>query len=343
MIYFTLYLYSLRKVINLKRNKKITKILAFLVFQVVFIFITIPFFIFWGPFENIKKTMVGASMTTLSHQYIAKKILSQDRIDEILSENKFDIKKQKNLEKIKNNIKNRIKKTSIEKYSISSKRFKGYVLIIDDPSKIKVGYSGKIGLEGETTSKIAERNKAIAAVNGGAFAYNEQEESWVSSGAKPMGILISNGRNICKSVGRDSQMYVMAFTEDGVLLVGNYNFKELESLKVRDAISFGPPIVIDGKGTVVKGDGGWGIAPRTAIGQRKDGSIILLVIDGRQPSSYGASLKDLQDIMIQFAAYNATNLDGGSSSTMYYKGDILNNPSDPLGERTVPSIVYVEK
>ncbi len=282
-------------------------------------------------------------MTTLSHQYIAKKFLTQEHINQILSENKFNIKKQKNLEQIENSIIDRIKKIDIEKYSVSSKRFKGYMLIIDDPSKVKVGYSGKIGLEGEPTSKIAEKNEAVAAINGGAFSYNKQKESWVSAGEKPMGILMSNGKNICQSVKRDSQMYVTAFTENDVLLVGSYSLKELESLKVRDAISFGPPIVIDGKGTVVRGDGGWGIAPRTAIGQRKDGSVILLVVDGRQAGSYGASLKDLQDIMIQCGAYNATNLDGGSSSTMYYKGDIINNPSGLLGERTVPSIVYVEK
>lgn len=327
----------------LKKDKKISKILVFLGFQVVFMLITIPFFVFYGPFENIKKAMVGASMTTLSHQYIAKAFLPENYIKDILSENKFNIKKQENLEEIEINIKNRNKKNYIDKYLVESKRFKGYALVIDDPNKVKVAYSSKLGVEGETTSYIAKDNKAIAAINGGAFGYNKKDESWISTGASPMGILISHGKNICEDVNENFKMNIMAFKEEGVLLVGEYTLKELKELKIRDALSFGPPLIIDGKGTIIKGDGGWGIAPRTAIGQRKDGSIILLVIDGRQPSSYGASLKDLQQILLQLGAYNATNLDGGSSSTMYYQGEILNNPSDPLGERTVPSIVYVEQ
>ena len=86
-----------------------------------------------------------------------------------------------------------------------------------------------------------------------------------------------------------------------------------------------------------------GIAPRTAIGQRKDGAILFLVSDGRQVRSIGATLKDVQDIMLEYGAYNATNLDGGSSPTMYYDGEVINNPCDPLGERSIPSVVYVEQ
>ncbi len=84
------------------------------------------------------------------------------------------------------------------------------------------------------------------------------------------------------------------------------------------------------------------MAPRTAIGQREDGAILMLVIDGRQASSLGATLKDVQDIMLQYDAYTATNLDGGSSTTMYHEGEVINNPANSLGERSVPSILYVE-
>jgi exopolysaccharide biosynthesis protein len=115
----------------------------------------------------------------------------------------------------------------------------------------------------------------------------------------------------------------------------------MKNLGVTDAISFGPALIVNGKITV-KGDGGWGIAPRTAIGQKKDGSILMLVIDGRQVSSLGATIKDAAEVMKQYGAYNATNLDGGSSSTMYYEDEVINNPCDPLGERSVPSIVYVK-
>ena len=74
-----------------------------------------------------------------------------------------------------------------------------------------------------------------------------------------------------------------------------------------------------------------------------DGAIILLVIDGRQVNSIGATLKEVQDILYdEYGAYNATNLDGGSSSTLFYNDEVINNPSDSLGERSIPSIVFVE-
>jgi exopolysaccharide biosynthesis protein len=134
---------------------------------------------------------------------------------------------------------------------------------------------------------------------------------------------------------------ITAITKKGQLLVGPHSLNDLKKLVVTDAVCFGPELVVNGKGTIQSGDGGWGIAPRTAIGQRMDGSIILLAIDGRTSKSFGASLKDIQNIMLEYGAYNASNLDGGSSTTMYYNGNIINNPCDPLGERSVPSAFIV--
>ena len=68
----------------------------------------------------------------------------------------------------------------------------------------------------------------------------------------------------------------------------------------------------------------------------------MLVIDGRQGLQAGATIKEVQDIMVQEGAYNAINLDGGASTTMYYNGQVLNNPSDKFGERPIPTIFYVK-
>ena len=184
----------------------------------------------------------------------------------------------------------------------------------------------------------------MAAINGGGFTDSSSGDSkWTGTGGKPVGVLISNGTVKYNDVNDETtKVDVMAMTKNGVLLVGPHSLSEMNELGVTDAISFGPAIVVNGKGTIKSGDGGWGIAPRTAIGQRKDGSILFMVIDGRQTSSVGATLKDVQNIMLQYGAINATNLDGGSSSTMYYEGDVINNPCDPLGERSVPSVVYVK-
>lgn len=97
-----------------------------------------------------------------------------------------------------------------------------------------------------------------------------------------------------------------------------------------------------GEPAITQGDGGWGLAPRTAIGQKKDGTILMLVIDGRQVGSIGATLKDVQEIMLEYGAFNAANLDGGASSVLYYKNKIINHPCSQYGERNAPSFFIVD-
>ena len=110
-----------------------------------------------------------------------------------------------------------------------------------------------------------------------------------------------------------------------------------------EGVSFGPPLIMNGKKLITEGDGGWGVAPRTAIGQRKDGAILFLVIDGRQPGySLGATLLDVQNILYEQGAYIAANLDGGSSTTLYFNGKVVNKPADMLGERMIPTAFVVK-
>lgn len=333
-----------RKVIQTKKKRFSWKLLVmFLFFEFLFTAVSAPILIFYGPFNKVKKTIVGAAMTTKSHQYIATTFLSEKKINELLSTDKIDVIQQDNkgLEEIQlpNNHDN-----SIEQYDIQSSRFRGHLLVIKDPTRVKVGYSEKLGKEGQMTSQIAQSVGAVAAINGGGFSDESTDGAkWTGTGGLPTGILMSNGEMKYNDINNpDEKRDIMAITKEGRLLVGPHSVNEMKNLGVTDAISFGPALVVNGKGTIRSGDGGWGIAPRTAVGQKKDGSIIFLVIDGRQPpKSYGATLKDVQDIMLQYGAVNATNLDGGSSTTMVYNEEVLNNPCDPLGERAVPSIVYV--
>ena len=110
-----------------------------------------------------------------------------------------------------------------------------------------------------------------------------------------------------------------------------------------EGITFGPPLIVDGKKMITEGDGGWGVGPRTAIGQKKDGTVLFLVVDGRQPGySLGATLRDVQDILYEQGCYIAANLDGGSSSTLFYNGSVVNKPADLLGERMIPTTFIVK-
>ena len=124
--------------------------------------------------------------------------------------------------------------------------------------------------------------------------------------------------------GDQSKKYdVIGFNSDNILIVGNMTGKQALDAGIRDALSFGPVLVMNGKASSVKGSGS-GLNPRSAIGQRADGAVLLLAIDGRRPESLGASYADLIEIMLEYGAVNAANLDGGNSTGLVYKGSLVN-------------------
>ena len=336
----------------MKENKgKIAKksistiVLLFIIFELAFTAITGPLMVYYGPFKNLKSTVVGAAMTTFTLQWLATSFLSDKTIKQIMSEQTVAVIAQDNLKEVDSGVivKNK-NDNGIERYDVTGKNFKGYLLVVNDPTRLKVGYSNKLGKEGELTSDIAKDNNAIAAINGGAFTDKVSEALQSGVGANPAGIIMSNGKIVYDGMDNEDQKRdAVAFTKAGKLLVGAYSIKEMKKFEVTEAVSFGPAIIVNGEKTITKGDGGWGIAPRTSIAQRKDGAILLLVIDGRELQSIGSTLREVQDILYEYGAYNATNLDGGSSSTMFYNDEIINNPCGKSGERTVPTIIYVEK
>lgn len=336
-----------------KSNRKRTKkkfswkfFIMFIIFEIIFTGVTGPFMLYYGPFQNVKKSMVSAIMQTKTHQYLATTFLSKDSISKILNRDASNLgswttgstaDEQLTDVKISNS-----HDDTITRYDIPGKKWPGaYMLEIKDPSRIKVGYTKKLGKEGQRTSQIAENNNAIAAINGGGFTDKSSDgKVWAGTGGTPLGFVISDGNVIYNDMSENEKTSVMAMSSDGHLIVGQKSLADLKKERATEAIAFGPALIINGKaqkGLDV------GPNPRTAIGQKQDGTILLLVIDGRQGLQLGASLQDVQQIMLQFGAWNATNLDGGSSSTMYYDGEVISNPSDPLGERSVATAVYVER
>jgi len=135
---------------------------------------------------------------------------------------------------------------------------------------------------------------------------------------------------------------VIGFDNDNKLVVGTMTGREAIDRGVRDAVEWGPALIVNGE-ALDAGSSGGGYNPRTAIGQRADGAVILLLIDGRQPGSLGASYNDLIDIMLCEGAVNAANLDGGLSSTMYYDGEVINKGYSLYGERPIPTAVLVRR
>lgn len=335
---------------------------CFIIFEFVFTAITAPFILLYGPFESAKRTFVGSAMTTLNHQWLATSFLSKERIDTILSSRSNDKdekesteSKNYNIENISSNVILPIKKdNTIECYVLEAdnNKYKGYYLVINDPKRISVGYSKYLKKEhlnklGQTVSQMAKEAGAVAAINGGAFhdesskdASNSSKEQWNGNGGQADGVIISNGKVIFSNVEEGKKTEVFAMTKEGIMLAGKYTLEELRKNNVVNAVSFWPTLIKNGR--PVKNLSYWGIGPRTAIGQRADGAIVLMVIEGRSVICPGADLKELQNALIEAGVVTAINLDGGRSSTLYLNGKVVNKLSSNVGERCLPSSILVK-
>lgn len=204
--------------------------------------------------------------------------------------------------------------------------FKGKLLTISNPKNVKLALSKGQQISqdyGEQIHVIAEREKAIAATNASGFV----DVNGIGNGGSAIGIVLENGEIKTTPGGADIQEFVSGLTEDGLLLTGFYSANELKHLGVKYAAGFKPQLIANGKKMITEGNGGWGYGPRTAIGQKSDGSILLLVIDGRQTHSIGASMREVQDILHEKGAVNAMAMDGGSSAIMYFNGKNITTPS----------------
>ena len=142
---------------------------------------------------------------------------------------------------------------------------------------------------------------------------------------------------------KNSKMRLIGLNDVGELILGNYSYKQAMNIGIESAVEFGPYLIVNGKDQISRAYAG-GLHPRMAIGQKKDGTMIFVAIDGRQPGySLGTTLLELQNIFKRYDAYNAANLDGGSSATMYYNGKVVNKTSTPMGERYLPNAFIVTK
>ncbi len=220
--------------------------------------------------------------------------------------------------------------------SISGSTYQGWVLLVRNPAWVHVAVTKDLGVLGEQVSQFGEQWHALASINGGGFVDPNGE----GTGGLPVGVTASFGK--LSDYPDLTGDYVIGFNEQNQLEVGKWNLAEAETLGLRDAVSFKPLLVVNGQPQITEGNGGWGIAPRTAIGQRADGTVIFVVIDGRQPSSLGATLLQVQNIMLSEGAVTAVNLDGGSSTTLYYDGKVINSPCcSPQGQRYIATAFVV--
>ncbi|MFD0716458.1 phosphodiester glycosidase family protein [Paenibacillus sp. GCM10027626] len=206
--------------------------------------------------------------------------------------------------------------------------YKGFVLTVNDPTKLRLGVPAKRG-RGERVRDMAERTGAIAAVNGGGFA----DPNWNGNGFQPIGVVISQGKVFYNDLGKKSSTNIVGIDKDGKMIAGRYTMQEMLDMNIQEAVTFQPRIIVNGKGLIKNAGDGWGIAPRTAMGQREDGAILFVIIDGRDAThSVGVNLFDVQNILLERGAVIAANLDGGSSTILVKDNVIMNKPSTKSGE-----------
>ena len=318
-----------------KKKKKIRgkMVLAFVLYNIILAVILAPFILFWGPFDSLKVLAVG-SVATSRHPQVAEAFLSQEEISQIMHQNDA-----MGIGTFQNFAKGQVisdPSAGITIEDIEGQNFKGKVMLVEDPKRVKVATTQELGVTGQRVTDMVRDSGAIAGINAGGF----YDPNGKGNGAFPDGLTVHEGQIVHNNVGNDP-VNIVGFDDQGKLVIGTMRAEDLAKNNIQEAVTFGPNLVVDGQ-PMVTGDGGWGIAPRTGIGQRADGTIIFVVIDGRQPTwSLGATLSDMMNVFLEYGAVNAVNLDGGSSSELVYDGKVMNKLWNVFGERYIPTSFVV--
>lgn len=318
------------------KSKNKLKTIIIIIVTIITLSITSGLFLLYGPYKGFRNWLITTAMTTMNHQYLATTFYKEETINKILTQNKIvEPASNTNLSEINTNIipttiyKDQYEKEILEHkegelykmIKIKGKNYDGFLTAIYDPSKVKVTTTRYIGTSGEYLVEMAKRENAIVAINGGGFI----DDTTLNSGGEPAGIVIKNSQIISTSPYQRSGGLI-GLTNDNKLYLGKITAQEAINIGIRDAVEFGPFLIVNGEASKVVGNGGYGLHPRTVIGQRKDGVILFLVIDGRRVDCIGADMDDLIEIMIRYGAYNAANLDGGNSSALIINNKLINRP-----------------
>ena len=328
---------------NIKRKKNpaqkvagfIGKTLATIGVTILAIFLSLVLMIFLichGPSEKATELFATTFLETGQMKFIVSIFLSENRIKDIVSRNSMsEMTAEVDTGLIEVNSDNNNSK-DIELVQISGNTFQAKMLIIKDPSRVKLATTYPWGEYGKELHELVNNADAVAGINGGLYVSDSNK------GGRPLGIVVCNGEIQYNNPTGYAGLYLIGFDESNILRIislEGMSASQIEKLvkdeKIRDAVAFQEEssdknnhfvkLVVNGEGRQMNGSGS-GANPRTVIGQRKDGTVLLLVTDGRGASGHlGATASDLIDIMLEYGAVNAANLDGGSSSSMYYNNN----------------------
>ncbi len=281
-----------------------------------------------GPSTTIRDLLVLSAMQASATKWVPGLFLPDETVEQIVADSKkvsTDVISMDDYMTGKNEGNEKVDEWANAKdgmifETISGSTYKAYVLLVKDPSRVFVGTSSdfKSGKQGINIFKLAEKYNAVAAINGGEFS----DPGGVGTGDNPIGITYSQGECVWND-GHTNRTFIGIDNNNRLYVSEGMTKARAEELGIRDGVCFQTGnVLITNEGDSISvhyADGNTGTAQRTAVGQRADGTFIMLVTDGRSASSLGASHNDVIDIMISYGAVVAGMLDGGSSAMMYYE------------------------
>ena len=308
---------------------------------IVDLFILGCFIMFYGN-RNFKNMIISTAMNTKTHQYIAYTFYDEKTVSDVILLNSYiPFEEDVNLDDIvidttpKDNYENEYDAAILTrddnnqdyKYiKVKIGDYDGHLVAIYDPSKVRLitSKSFNTGYGAETVLNMCKRLGGIVCVNGGAFA---DPDGWGSD--IPQGYLIKDGKIIWSDGEYKSNL--IGFSNDNKLMLVNATGEEAIEMGMRDALEFGPFLMVNGKKIQYQENaGGFSRAARVAIAQRKDGVVLFLVSEGVH--SNGPTLSEMADLLEKYGAYNAANLDGGTSSQLVIGNELINRPLNVYGQ-----------
>lgn len=314
---------------------------------VLALFLTV-FTIVKGPSESAKELFVSTVLESGNLKFLATLFLSNEEvlaIVERVSMREMETDIDTGLIHTDEGAKGNFDANGVEIVELNGRTYSATLMIVQNPKNVIVGSTYPWEEYGKTLDEIVKNEGGIGGVNGGLYAADKNK------GGSPYGLCISEGEIQLNAPSSWPGLYLIGLDREDILRIERiegWSPSELEKFAeengIRDAVAFQEdasdvnnhfvPLVINGEPRELSGKGS-GANPRTAIGQRADGAILLLVTDGRGSSGHlGATAADLISIMMEYGAVNAANLDGGSSSCMFY---------DDVWYRTSVTLYYANK
>ncbi len=302
-----------------------------------------------GPSPTARELFVLSTNETSAIGFLPRLFLSGEEIDEILNRQSQSLRENTDVSLISVPQQEPEDKTQPDAWGyvdddgdgliyvpVAGESFVGHMLIVLDPTRVIMGCVPEAFYwHGYTLEELVKHFDAVAGINGGDFP----DIDGMGDGSSPQHTAVFKGKIYAAG---DTGRGFAGLDADGILHVGKFSREELEEKQIRYGASYGPVLVVNGEMGDLEALYS-GLNPRTAIGQRSDGAILMLVIPGRQPNSLGATYADEAAVMLKFGAVNALNLDGGSSSLMWFDGGYVNAPATFVGIRKIPTSFLVLK